>query len=821
MTTKPETYEKREIGMLVIAGKLESALPLEHTAVTVTIQGPVASLAVIQRFGNPMKIPVELEYLYPLPADAAVVDFVLRMGDRVIRADLRETAQAQQVYAEALEHGRQAGLLEQRRPNLFAVRLANVLPGETVSAEMRLQQRVSFSGDGVEFVFPMGLTPRYVSPDDQDAGKGVNAPVAGKAEPVGPVEISVMVDAGAACTDPTSPSHMLEVTRLDERRFSTRLAGHVIPDHDFVLRYAVTGEEVKSAAWTAAGKDGGTFLVSLLPPRSDTAITAPPREFIFVMDRSGSMGGEPILQARNALRACLRALNPEDSFSILFFDHEVEWYAVEPQLVTQAAVEQADAYLTGVEARGGTEITAALSAALERPADRKRMRFVVFLTDGAVAAEQRTLDVLRSRLGDARVFTFGIGSSVNRALLAQMARQGRGAAEFLQSNEDIEGAVIRFQDKVSFPVMTDVHLEAAGGQVWDVLPERLPDLYLGQALEVCGKVRWKGAAAVRLTLTGKVAGKTVRLPVELPVNRVEDAALSRLWARARVDDLVEQMQLGLLNAEHTRAAVIELALAHRLVTEYTAFVGVADGQVTSGGKPLTIAVAQPLPAGLNFPAGTPQLPQFQRIPNPAASPMVAMASMKSSPRSLRSSADATQLPSMPPMGFAAKSMEGEKSAIPDREAILRRLARSQHVDGSWEGDVACTAAALLAFVRAGNSTAHGSYRQSLRKALAWLEAHAGQGFARFARARALRELAETGGVKELIALAESAHTALPQPVTPAEKAALGLPVVEKMVDESEVWRVAGLQGQMPEGEIKMPATVEAQTWRAVAQITIQ
>jgi len=333
------------LGQLFAASEMESPLPLEHTGVTVQVTGLLVSVAVTQRFGNPLHAPVEMDYLFPLPHEAAIMDFELRIGPRTVRAEMRELEQARAAYAEAQKAGQRAGLLEQRRPNLFALRLANVLPGETILATVRYQQRLRFDSGLFEFIYPMGLTPKYTSAAHPAESACVQAPVAQPGEAIGAIELSLAVDAGLPVSDPTSPSHPIEVTRLDAHRFQVQLAGEHIPDHDFVLRYAPANDQMALSAWASAEKGGEIFMATLTPPSLEAAPQPAPRQFVFVLDRSGSMSTEPITQARNALRACLRALNPSDTFLILLFDDQLEWYRPEPTPVTQAEIDRADAFL--------------------------------------------------------------------------------------------------------------------------------------------------------------------------------------------------------------------------------------------------------------------------------------------------------------------------------------------------------------------------------------------------------------------------------------------------------------------------------------------
>lgn len=811
---EPKMIPQISLPRLIVAEALESALPLEYTSVSAQVTGPVANVVVTQRFGNPLQEAAELDYLFPLPENAAITGFDLQVGQRRIEGSLQEQETARNTYEEARGQGKRAGLFEQRRPNLFAVRLANVQVGETIHARVRYQQRVKFEDASYEFVYPMSLTPKYDSPEHPGEGEGTHAPIARIGERIGPVEINLAVDAGMPVGQPTSPSHEVEIDRLDERRFQVRLAGEHIPDHDFVLRYPVAGEQSQAAGWTSKKGAETFFLATLVPPalenerESDQEQMA--REFVFVLDRSGSMSGEPILQARNALRACLRALNPGDTFRILLFDNTLEWYQPEPLAVTQEQVDRADAYLERVHGRGGTEIAAAMNAVLAIPPDAQRTRFVVFLTDGAVSAETRLLDGIRSRIGTARLFTFGIGPSVNRALLSKMAELGRGRASFLQLNEDIEGAIIRFQDSVSFPSLTDLSLVWENGKAWDVYPARLPDLYYGQPLEICGRLAGESSKPVKLMVKGKrwQAGeaKPVALDLVLPQAAGQDTAIERVWARARVDDLLEQMELEPRRADKIRAEVMGLALEYNLVTVYTSYVAIdtvdtAAGE-QAGAQPKIIHVSQPLPQGLQ---PGPFMPGPQRM-----AVMSAGMAMPAAPDALRGTVERgrsllTKLvggnaqrqvsdsgtdeafhasPVAAPQPVAPGRMEpvqGRADREMDREGVLRWLARTQKLDGSWHGSIEWTAVAVLAFVRAGHTTRSGSYRQALRRAVRSLVEQggsaSGQGerLAYFLRARALAELAEATGDKADQAAAQSSRLSLPPATNDLEKAAQTLP----------------------------------------------
>lgn len=835
---------------------LGSAFPLEKTAVQVQITGMVASVMVAQTFNNPLLESADLDYLCPLPEDAAITAFEMRIDQQVIRGALQEREAAREAFEAARSQGKQASLFEARRENLFATRIANVPAGAGVEVTVRYQQRLKVEEDGwtgvYEYVFPMGLTPRYDRADHPEEAQGVHAPVALPGEPVGPVEIQVAVDAGVPVDDPTSPSHPLAVTRLDEQRFQVRLAEKTIPDHDFVLRYAVSSVQVQSTAWVTGVADKAYFMATIVPPRLDAEPQPLPREFIFVLDRSGSMSGEPIRQARNALRACLRTLGSGDTFRILLFDDYQEWFQPEPSVVTQAEVAKADQYLDQVQGRGGTEIGLALQSALMLPPDPGRARFVVFLTDGAVSAEAALLEDLRKWIGAARVFSFGVGPSVNRALLNRMAEIGRGRASFLQLDEDIEGAIIRFQDSVSFPVLTDLAVEWVHGQAQDVYPSPLRDLYSGQPLELCGLLSYDAAMIPELVVHGKRGGQAVELRQAFSVRLVQDPTVPRVWAQARVDHLLEQQQMEPGQAAQLRQEILDLALEHQLATPYTSFVAVDESGKQGVPARFQVFVSQPLPKGLQA-AGfgltrAAGQPMPMAAPPSAPTPVMKMASYSG----LRESSPqpGIKLPGFltrrgnraEPSTGAAAPLDAYNDPSPLQpmvdpveeglEPFLRWLARNQQMDGSWKGDVEWTAVALLVFLRAGQTPRSGIYRTALRRAARWLaeQTRSSGGELILTRkaaavrkavtARALQELADATGDPQDQSAADQARKDLSQPDTDLEKAALGQPVAAPVaIHHLEDIRLAALMGvklPLPAGLARQEEEIEiVRLWSAL------
>jgi Ca-activated chloride channel homolog len=772
MNTKLETIPL-SLGQITLTGQPQIALPLEKTAINGQLLGPLAVVSIEQNFRNPYPETVDLEYLFPVSHQAAIVDFEMHIGERTIRAELQESEQARQTYDQARFEGRQAALFEQRRPNLFAVKIANVLPGESLRTTLRYQELLDYVDGEYNFVIPMGMTPKYHSPQHPDESKGVDAPLASDLSEVGTVTISLSVDAGhavSAGSQPHSPSHPLSVTHLDERRFQVQLAGEHIPNKDFVLRYATAQKQSRLASWVSPENGSGCFLVMLVPPAIEEYEQPVAREFVYVLDRSGSMSGMPIAQAVNALKASLRTLQPGDQLRILLFDNKIDWYKGSQSIpFNQDEIDQADRFLSAVQGRGGTEIVKAIQAVLDLPELPEHQRIIVLLTDGSVSGEERALDMVRKGHQSARLFTFGIGPSVNRAFIQRLAQLGRGSAEFLGLSEDIEGSIIRFQDRLSFPMLVDLDLDWGEYAVWDVYPKRLPDLYADQPLILSGRCSLTSEKPLTFKVRGRQGSERVVLDTTLRLLDQPETSIQRLWARNRVDDLLEEGKLDNLPLHHVRDQVIGLAMQHRLVTPYTSFVAVDSQIVTDKVAERQILIAQPLPEGLDL-AG------FMAAP-PASSLPTDVDDFEGFPdKGIVYCNDVK-----PPASIEERFIIQDFSHIPDLksrsivatsslETRLRELARTQKLNGSWDDDIEATVAALLAFLRIGHTPRRGHFRTQLRRTVAWLLDEPGSGNAAFLKAYALHQLADVTVGEHDRREAEQIKAALPKPTNRLQKA---------------------------------------------------
>lgn len=724
MALPVETVEQFPLGWLeVLKTGQVTTLPLRRIRITAQIIAGVAHIALEQHFQNPLPTPAEVVYRFPLPHAGGLTSLVVQVGQRCIEGVIAERQTAEREYQTAAQAGHLATLLTQAAEDLYTLYLANLAPGETVVVRLSYLQAVPCDDGTYTLCLPFSRVPRSLSanatPQEQENSL---IPYAAPDAPVGPVRLQVAVDAGAPVAEITSPSHPLVVTRLDDRRFQVELAAPALPNRDVILRYTVRPPaDGVLGAWlaprvTAAGQAEGdaVALVTLQPPAvpADEPPPAPPRAVIFVLDRSGSMSGSPLAQAKNALQACLRILGPEDHFAILAFDHETEWFAVAGERLvplTDSTLAAADAFIVGLEAGGGTNLEVALRAALRLPVPADRSRVIVLLTDGGAAAREATLAAVRQGLGPGRLFALGIGAAVDRALLERLALAGRGTVEFLTPEEDIEGAIIRLQDRLSHPVLTDLEVVWEGAEAVEVFPSRLPDLFVGQPVTLIARLRPQ-TERPRVRIRGRRGEETIEL--EAPLTPVQEPALSRLWARARLEALTAD-DIGMDPA--ATAEGLDLACRYGLLTAQTALLAVdrSAHPTDPTTPPVRLIVPQLLPA--NFQAQ----PWF-------TDSLLCLRAM-AVPREVRAQSDDQDVWRFQLRRESCASLvEPERvhqAAVPAVPWALRRLARTQNADGSWGAAAQAlerTAAALVALARAGCTARRGHLRRLVQRALAWL-----------------------------------------------------------------------------------------------------
>jgi len=592
--------------------------PLVKTDVHMDVNGTIARVTVSQRFENPSDDWVEGVYAFPLPETAAVDRLRLQIGERFIEGRITELEEARQLYERAKAEGRKASLIEEQRPNLFTNEVANIGPRETVLVQIEYQQTVRYDQGTFQLRFPLVVAPRYIPggrlvaqaggpavvsdpvPDADRITPPVLHPSLGK---VNPVTLAVDLDAGTTLAWVKSPSHDIAVTPgADGRQTVTFADGATFADQDFVLEWQpATGDQPATGLFRETIGDDGYVLVTVMPPVKPAATTRRlPRDVVFVIDTSGSMSGPSIRQARQALHLALDRLAPEDRFNIVRFSDTASRLFAGPEPATKAALDRAHGFVDTLEADGGTEMLPALKLALAAPAAENRLGQIVFLTDGAVGNEAELFAFLKARLGATRLFTVGIGSAPNSYFMTKSAEYGHGTYTFIGRVDEVAEKMTGLFQKIEEPVVTDIALKVGGVGAVEAWPRVLPDLYRGEPVVVALRVPG-GADLSRGTveLTGLHAGQRWSVALKLADARPAKG-VGALWARSKIGALSDGLYEG-VDRETVKRAVVEVALAHHLVSAFTSLVAVDVTPSRPAGSDLsTREVPLNLPAGWNF-----------------------------------------------------------------------------------------------------------------------------------------------------------------------------------------------------------------------------
>lgn len=587
-------------------------LPLTELDVQARLDGLLARTRVRQTFVNVHAEPLEATYLFPLPDRAAVTGFRLEVAGRVVEGELKEREQARREYAEAMKAGRRASLAEEERPGVFTLKVGNLPPGESARVTLTLVGPVAFADGEASYRFPLVIAPRYTpsvsAPSPLPGIEEVSPPVLLPGLP-NPVRLNVTVESHASglpandfrCSLPALAEW--SDTEPGLRRFRV-LPGERL-DKDFVLRFRVAADAIVTslACQPDESGEGGTFALTVVPPASAGAAQKP-RDLVFVLDRSGSMGGWKMVAARRALAQIVDTLTPADRCTVLAFDDRIE----QPRLGDDGLVPATDhfrfrltEFLAGIDARGGTELAQPLERALVllgsgRPG---RRRLLVLLTDGQVGNEDQILGRLGTELREQQVgvFTLGIDQAVNEAFLRRLAALGGGSCEVVDSADRLDEVMKTVHRRLGDPVLTKLELAGEGVSIAadSLSPARLPDLYPGAPLVLLG--RYKGQPAGRLLVSARDEADEVWTEA-VPAAPAFDAALAPCWARAHLRDLEDRLVCGQGLPDELAKRITELSLRYGVLCRFTAFVAVDVKEVVNAGGRVT-RVTQPV----EFPAG--------------------------------------------------------------------------------------------------------------------------------------------------------------------------------------------------------------------------
>ncbi|MDL0430927.1 marine proteobacterial sortase target protein [Marinobacter sp. TBZ242] len=609
-----------EFHFLDDAGQRQGSATLLNTDYRVSVSGLIADTRLRQSFRNTSQQWREGVFVFPLPENASVYGMTLIAGEREIVGRIHEKQEAKRQYTQAREEGRKAASVDQQRPNLFTTRMANIPPGETITVELHYQQAVRYQSGEFELRLPTTLTPRYMPGQAVDnrpaqwaggwAMPTTDVPDADQISPftvlpeeVGPgshrATIALTINAGLPVSRVSSPSHRISSTWSGNAVEVSPESDAVLMDRDLVVRWSPARGMEPSAAVFHEQWQGEDYLLALVVPglSRDQRL---PRELVFVIDTSGSMAGESIRQARQALSRGLATLGPDDRFNVIQFNSQTHALFMEPVPANANNIARARRYVQGLDANGGTEIASALDAALDdRHSDggegSARVRQVVFVTDGSVGNEAALFRKINNQLGRSRLFTVGIGSAPNMHFMREAARYGRGTYTAISDLSDVERPLDELFAKMESPVLTDISVSWPGqAAAMEAFPSRIGDLFLGEPMvQVVRGLPGEG----ELEVSGRLPDGSQWQQL-LPVDQAAPGkGLHRHWAKQKIDSLMDRGLDGSID-DDTRAAVTDLGLKHQLMTKYTSFL--AQEKTSSRGEDETLAtdsIPTLLPAG--------------------------------------------------------------------------------------------------------------------------------------------------------------------------------------------------------------------------------
>jgi len=566
-----------------------------NTHVDIEVTGMIARTKLSQTFKNNRSEWLEGIYVFPLPENAAVDHMRMTIGERVIEGVIKEREQAKRIYNKARNEGKKASLIEQERTNLFTNSVANIGPGETVVVEIEYQQAVRYDNGVFSLRFPMAITPRYIpglpiTIEEETAtfdGSGwamnttqvtdaarITPPVLTENEKINRVSLSAVINSGFALSNIESPYHRIAVNKNSEFSTGVSFADEVVyAERDFELLWYPEPSATPRAAHFTEEKDGELYhLLMVLPPTNESKKIETGsrigREVIYVIDTSGSMSGTSITHARRALSLALNRLQSGDRFNVISFNSSTDKLFSTAREVTRRNLQEAQQYVSSLEANGGTEIRGALEAALANQQETSLVRQVVFLTDGSVGNEAELFKLIKQKLGNSRLFTVGIGSAPNSHFMSKAAQFGRGTFTYIGDVNEVQSKINLLFQKLETAVMTDLKAVFDDREV-EMWPQRMPDLYQGEPLLLTARTQLNNQSVV---VSGKRNNKAWENRLDLKQSS-SGSGIATMWAREKIAALMDRMREGEKEAV-IKPAVIDVALQHHLVSRYTSLVAV-------------------------------------------------------------------------------------------------------------------------------------------------------------------------------------------------------------------------------------------------------
>jgi Ca-activated chloride channel family protein len=580
-------------------------LPLKATSAEVNIAGVIADVTVVQEYANDGKNPIEAIYVFPASTRAAVYSMKMTIGERTIIAKISEREQARRDYETAKQEGKSASLLEQERPNVFQMNVANIMPGDRIRVELRYTELL-IPEDGVyEFVYPTVVGPRYSNQPAVTAPsreQWISNPYTHEGEkPLYDFNLKCALNAGMPVSDVICTSHKTDIKFDSPADATIRLMPEEKQggNRDFILRYRLAGDKIQSGILLYPGKDENFFLAMIQPPKQVKLSVIPPREYVFIVDVSGSMHGFPLDVSKKLLRDLIGNLRPDDRFNVLLFSGASNLFSETSVSANDENIKKAIGFIDRQQGGGGTELLPALKRALNLPGTEGFARSFVIATDGYVTVEKQAFDLIRNNMNKASFFAFGIGSSVNRHIIEGMAHAGMGMPFVITNQGEAEVTAQKFRKYIQNPVLTHIAISYEKFDAYDVEPLSVPDVFSERPVLIFGKYR--GSPSGNIVLKGMNGeGKyETSLPVSTVKVSEDNVALRYLWARERIRTLSDYASTGYGGSDEYKPEIIKLGLKYNLLTSYTSFIAIDNDIRNKNGNSTTVNQPLPLPEGVS------------------------------------------------------------------------------------------------------------------------------------------------------------------------------------------------------------------------------
>jgi Ca-activated chloride channel family protein len=605
-----ETTEEKDASSPYFLVQGESGVesfPLLETRAEVNIAGVIAEIELTQVYKNDGEKTIEAVYVFPLGTKSAIHSMRMKIGKRIIDAEIEETEKAKQIYQDAKDKGKVASLLEQKRPNVFQMKVANIMPGDEVKVIVKYTEILVPEKGIYEYVFPTVVGPRFTGEQKDKENWTATPYLHEKENPPYKFDIKVNLKTGIPISKVLVPTHNVDIDRENNKATITlskkeKYGGN----RDFILRYSLEGNKIQTGLLLYPGKEENFFLLMLEPPEKVRIDMVPPREYLFVVDVSGSMHGFPLDVSKALMKDIIEGLREKDYFNILFFSGGSAVLSPKPLPATKANKKKAIETMMSQRGSGGTRLLNALNRISSLPKKEGLSRIIVTATDGYISIEKEAFDHIRENLGENNFFAFGIGSSVNRYLIEGMAHAGKGEPFIITNQNEAKENADKFLDYIKNPLLTDIETDFKGFDAYDIEPVSLPDLFAERPLVLFGKYK---KASGNIIVTGKTANGDYKkeLKVKTSMENKNNSAIKYLWAREKIAELDDYGKVG----ADVKDEVTKLGLKYHLMTQYTSFVAV-DKIIRKTGEVVTVKQPLPLPQGASDYAvgGYPSAPRF-------------------------------------------------------------------------------------------------------------------------------------------------------------------------------------------------------------------